>query len=488
MGAWAGSARHRRDAGTTPVRWALLAAALSALLPGVGQWYAGRRRRAIPYLVFTALTIAVAGAALFTGRVRLLELAVQQSWLIAAVVGTSASLLVRAVSAVDAYACLRPLLAPPRPRAAGGLLALGGVVLVLALPHAVAVRDVMAQERLITSVFQDAAAAPVAPGPVPASDTPTATPSDSGSPTPSPTPTASVSAHPGLPGLGRDGRFTVLLLGSDAGPSRDGARTDSMIVLSIDPRTRSALMIGVPRNLDRIPFPPGPLQTQFPNGFSDIANAVYRYGSEHPSLFPAHTLDTGARAIEEAVASATGLEIDDWAMVDLSGVVGVVNALGGIEIDIPEHLADRVSPYKVGGPWISADIAPGRQHLTADQVYVYVRSRHADSDYQRMRRQRCVLEAMGDQLTGPSLVADFPSLAGAISQYVSTDIPRSRLPQLVRLGATLNTSRVRTLLLTPPLVNPLNPDYTQIRALVRAALAGHLPATNSGSSLAATCG
>lgn len=261
-----------------------------------------------------------------------------------------------------------------------------------------------------------------------------------------------------------------------------------MIVLSIDPKTRSALMIGIPRNLDRIPFPPGPLEQQFPAGFSDIANAVYRFGSEHPSLFPSTTKDTGARAIEEAVAEATGLEIDDWAMVNLAGVVGVVQALGGIEIDIPEHLADRVSPYVDGGPWISADINPGRQHLTAQQVYVYVRSRHADSDYQRMRRQRCVLEAMGDQLTGPSLVADFPSLAGAVSQYVSTDIPRDRLPQLVRLGATLNTSRVRTLLLTPPLVNPLNPDYDQIRALVKAALADHLPQTNSGASLAATCG
>ena len=95
---------------------------------------------------------------------------------------------------------------------------------------------------------------------------------------------------------------------------------------------------------------------------------------------------------------------------------------------------------------------------------------------------------MGDQLTGPSLVSVFPGLAGAVSKYVSTDIAKSRLPQLVGLGATLNTSRVRTLLLTPPLIDPRTPDYTLIRSLVRGALAGHLPASNSGSSLSATCG
>ena len=486
MPAWGRSAKHRHADKPVAVRFAFLGAVLSALLPGLGQLYAGRRRRAVGYVVFSVLTLGVGLAAVLVGRVRILELVVQQSWLDAAAGAITVSLLVRAVSAVDAYGCLRPLLAPPRSGAAAGLASLILVLTVLALPHVVAARDVMAQEHLITTVFADQSEAPAAPGPQPGDPgTASATGSASTSAPPAPSPSkAAVS----LPGLGRDGRFTVLLLGSDAGPSRVGARTDSMIVLSIDPRTRSALMIGVPRNLDRIPFPPGPMQQDFPVGFNNIANAVYGYGYEHPWLFPAHTKDTGARAIEEAVAAATGLEIDAWAMVDLAGVVGVVQALGGITIDIPEHLADRVSPYVDGGPWISADIQPGRQHLTAQQVYVYVRSRHADSDYQRMRRQRCVLEAMGAQLTGPALVTAFPDLAGTITQFVSTDIPRSLLPRLVQLGATLNTSRVRTLLLTPPLVNPASPDYGQIRAMVRAALVGDLPSTNSGSSLAATCG
>jgi anionic cell wall polymer biosynthesis LytR-Cps2A-Psr (LCP) family protein len=175
-------------------------------------------------------------------------------------------------------------------------------------------------------------------------------------------------------------------------------------------------------------------------------------------------------------------------MVDLRGVVGVVSALGGVTLQVPEELSDRVSPYLDGHPSISADIKPGRQHLTPDEVYVYIRSRHADSDYQRMRRQRCVLEAMGSQLTGSRLLTVYPNLAGAISHFVTTDIPRSRLPALVQLGASMRTSRVETLLLVPPVVDPRNPDFGRIRALVHDALAGHLPASSTAAaSLAAAC-
>ena len=484
---WARQARHRKDGEPAGVWIAIAGALLSGLLPGVGQLFAGRRRRAIPYLVFTALTLGVGVAALFAGRVTLLELVVQERWLDAAMVGVWVSLAVRVASAIDAYGCLRPIELRPVRRSLAGAALLLALVTVLSIPHLIVARDVSAQQDLVGNLFQDEDATPVVPDPLPtATPTPSATGSSpSSTPTPSPTPTISLAGP--SPTLGRDGRFTVLLLGSDAGPSRSGARTDTMIVLSINPKTRSAVMIGVPRNLRNIPFPPGEMQARFPDGFNDLANAVYRYGTDNPKLFP-HSKDTGARAIEEAVAQALGLEIDDWAMVDLDGVVGVVQALGGINIDIPEHLADRVSPYKEGGPWISASLNPGRQHLTADQVYVYVRSRHADSDYQRMRRQRCVLEAMGDQLTGPTLVTIFPGLAGALTHYVTTDIPKNRLPALVRMGATMSTARVRTLLLTPPLVNPAAPDYDAIRAIVRNALAGHLPPTNAGASLASSCG
>ena len=407
------------------------AATASALLPGVGQLVVGRRRRAVPFLVFTALSLAIAAWAAVVGRDRLLELAVQPAWLSALVVAIVVSLVVRVVAAVDAYGCVRPLVGRPAGVSLVGLLVLALLGTVVVVPHVEAARVAVAQRDLVTDVFSDDPVVPVEPDPLPSADPTTSAPSATAS-------VASTSARPApalaAGALGRDGRFTVLLLGSDAGPNRVGARTDTMVLLSIDPRKRDAVMIGVPRNLAHIPFSAGPMRDRFPKGFSDIANAVYGFGTAHRWWF-GHVKDPGATAIEQAVATATGLEIDDWAMVDLRGVVGVVSALGGVTLDVPEELSDRVSPYVEGGASISADIQRGRHHLTPDQVYVYIRSRHADSDYQRMRRQRCVLEAMGHQLTGPQLVTAYPSLAGALTRYVTTDIPRGRLPALVQLGS-----------------------------------------------------
>jgi polyisoprenyl-teichoic acid--peptidoglycan teichoic acid transferase len=480
-----GGSGVRPDAAARPAQQVLVAsgaATASALLPGVGQLLVGRRRRAVPFLVFTVLSVAAAAWAVLVGRDRLLELAVQPAWLTALVIGIVVSLVVRVVAAVDAYGCVRPLVGRPVGVSLVGLLVLALIGTVVVVPHVEAARVAVAQRDLVTDVFSDDPVVPVEPDPLPSADPTTSAPSVTAT-------ASSTSAKPALVAgaLGRDGRFTVLLLGSDAGPNRVGARTDTMVLLSIDPKKRDAVMIGVPRNLAHIPFPAGPMRDRYPKGFSDIANAVYGFGTAHRSWF-GHVKDPGATAIEQAVATATGLEIDDWAMVDLRGVVGVVSALGGVTLDVPEELSDRVSPYVDGGASISADIQRGRHHLTPDQVYVYIRSRHADSDYQRMRRQRCVLEAMGDQLTGPRLVTAYPGLAGAVTRYVTTDIPRSRLPALVQLGSRVRTSKVHTLLLVPPLIDPRNPDYAQIRVLVRNALAGDLPASSTASaSLAGAC-
>ena len=462
------------------------AATASALLPGVGQLVVGRRRRAVPFLVFTALSLAIAAWAVVVGRDRLLELAVQPAWLSALVVAIVVSLVVRVVAAVDAYGCVRPLVGRPAGVSLVGLLVLALLGTVVVVPH---VAGGQGRRRAARPRHRRVQRRPGGPGR--AGPAAVRRPDDVGAWTSATASVASTSARPApalaAGALGRDGRFTVLLLGSDAGPNRVGARTDTMVLLSIDPRRRDAVMIGVPRNLAHIPFPAGPMRDRFPKGFSDIANAVYGFGTAHRSWF-GHVKDPGATAIEQAVATATGLEIDDWAMVDLRGVVGVVSALGGVTLDVPEELSDRVSPYVEGGASISADIQRGRHHLTPDQVYVYIRSRHADSDYQRMRRQRCVLEAMGHQLTGPQLVTAYPSLAGAITRYVTTDIPRSRLPALVQLGSRVRTSKVHTLLLVPPLIDPRNPDYARIRALVHNALAGNLPASSTAAvSLAGAC-
>ena len=80
------------------------------------------------------------------------------------------------------------------------------------------------------------------------------------------------------------GRWNIALLGGDAGPNRWGLRTDTMIVVSIDRQTGDLASVSVPRNLQHLPMPPGPLRDRFPWGFDDLANALFTYVAGHPEL------------------------------------------------------------------------------------------------------------------------------------------------------------------------------------------------------------
>ena len=84
--------------------------------------------------------------------------------------------------------------------------------------------------------------------------------------------------------------MTILLLASDAGPDRTGTRTDSMVAASIDTHTGDVILFSLPRNLEKVPMPPGPLREQWPNGFPDLLNGVYQFVTNEP-----HLLDGRAR-------------------------------------------------------------------------------------------------------------------------------------------------------------------------------------------------
>ena len=148
----------------------------------------------------------------------------------------------------------------------------------------------------------------------------------------------------------------------------------------------------------------------------------------------------------------TGLRIDYYALVDFRGFVEVVDALGGVTVNVTRPVLDRVSPPD-DGDWIRIDLAAGRQHLDAREAFAYVRARSQSSDYERIRRQRCVLGALAGQAEPVRLLRALPSLAGTMKRYVSTDIPRKALPDLIRLLARVDASRIVSVGFTPP-------DYT----------------------------
>jgi len=274
---------------------------------------------------------------------------------------------------------------------------------------------------------------------------------------------------------GRD-RVTILLLASDAGPDRTGTRTDSMVAASIDTHTGDVILFSLPRNLENVPMPPGPLREQWPNGFPDLLNGVYQFVTNQPHLL-AGARDRGAAGIKSVVSYILGLPIDYYAMVNLEGFNEFIDAIGGVTINVTQRLpiggllADGTRVPPVGY------IEPGIQHLDGTQAQWYARSRRDGTDYDRMLRQRCLIGAMVQQATPGNVLKHFQELSSATKKLAETDIPRSVLPDLITLGDKMHTgSSIRSVAFVPPIIHTGNPDYAKIRKLVSEALQPPKPA------------
>jgi LCP family protein required for cell wall assembly len=265
------------------------------------------------------------------------------------------------------------------------------------------------------------------------------------------------------------GRFNVLLLGGDAGADRVGLRPDSITLASIDANTGATVLFSLPRNLMKVPFAPGSVMAQqFPNGFdcgSDcLLNAVYTWGSDHQKLWPEGT-DAGLDATRSAVEGVTGLHVNYYAMVDMAGFADLVNAVGGIDVDVKHALP--IGPKDAPTSWITE----GRHHLGGQQALWYARSRANTSDYDRVARQKCVMSAMLNQLNPTTVLSKFQDIAQAGTQIVSTDIPASELSTFLTLARQAKSQKIRSVAFVPPMVVTANPDFDLIRAKVASAIA-----------------
>ena len=263
------------------------------------------------------------------------------------------------------------------------------------------------------------------------------------------------------------GRYNILLMGGDADTGRPGLRPDSMTVASIDAETGRTVLISLPRNMQNVPFPDGsPLQKKFPKGFDCpefgcMLNAVYTYATEHKNLYPG-VHDPGAQATKEAVEGATGLKINYYVLIDIKGFRQLVDAVGGITLDI-----NRRVPIGGGGSPVSGWIEAGQNvHLDGFHALWFARSRHDSSDYDRMARQKCVMNAMLNQLDPMTVLTNFNKIAAAGKRILDTNIPASVINQLIELAPKARKKPVGSLALVPPLIMPGNPNFAKAHQLV----------------------
>jgi LCP family protein required for cell wall assembly len=267
--------------------------------------------------------------------------------------------------------------------------------------------------------------------------------------------------------VAKAGRYNVLLMGGDAGKNRVGLRPDSMTVASIDAETGRTVLISLPRNLERTPFPAAsPLHRVYPDGYfcpdrSCMLNAVYTYAMEHKDLYPG-VQNPGAQATKEAVEGVTGLDINYWVLVDLKGFEALVNAVGGITMDVYRRV-----PIGGGSTRVSGYVEAGKaRHLNGREALWFARSREDSSDYDRMVRQKCVMNAMLNELDPVTVLTKFNKIATAGKEIMATDVPPSDLPTMVQLALAAKKLPVSSVAFVPPLVHPGHPDFTVVRDTV----------------------
>lgn len=260
------------------------------------------------------------------------------------------------------------------------------------------------------------------------------------------------------------GRYNVLLIGGDAGAGRFGLRPDSLTVASIDEETGRTVLISLPRNLTKFKFREGSvMDEQFPDGFNCeecYLNAAATWAGDNTELF-GDSENPGVDATVSAVEGITGLDVAYWARVDLNGFKGLVDAVGGITLNV----RDRIPIGLPHDPFYD-HIEPGVKHLDGYETLWFARARHDSDDYSRMARQKCVMNAMLTQVSPKTVLANYNDIAKAGKSMVETSIPAKELATFVDLALKAKDQKVSTVSIVPPAINTGDPDLAKIRAMV----------------------
>ncbi|WP_244195234.1 LCP family protein [Brevibacterium iodinum] len=263
--------------------------------------------------------------------------------------------------------------------------------------------------------------------------------------------------------------INVFLMGRDNGDDREGTRPDTMLVASIDTKTGNAALISVPRNLAFPVFPEGSeLEKAWPDGFrpsgdssEDLINAVWQWGEQNPDkIGNPHGLEPGMWATMQAVEGSLGLKLDYWSSVDMAGFEDVVDAIGGVKIDVER-------PIPMGGGKSMSGVKnevygwvdPGPQTLKGKDALWYVRSREGSDNYDRMCRQQRMLKTTLEQIDPQEIATAYPKLANSATRNIATSIPQNEIPAFIELAMMMQKGDVTTVQINNDVTPTYDPDY-----------------------------
>ncbi|HEX3428458.1 MAG TPA: LCP family protein, partial [Candidatus Limnocylindrales bacterium] len=279
---------------------------------------------------------------------------------------------------------------------------------------------------------------------------PTDEPIDSGAPTPTPPPIqGSALPNQTIPPWNGTERLNILLVGSDQRPGDGTYNTDTLIVVSIDPTTKQVAMFSLPRDSAGIPMPSGPLSRAFTSTYNAKINSFFTAVRNRADLVPGTSRTRGFNGLKMVLGNLYGLDIKYFVEVNFDGFKQVVDAVGGVTINVQVPVLDESYPSDTGR--LSRVYIPtGIQHMTGAQALIYARSRHGSDDFDRGYRQQRVLTSLREQADVATLIPQIPALLAAVKNTVRTDIPQEELAKLAGLAGSVDTKNIRSYVFAYP--------------------------------------
>ena len=206
--------------------------------------------------------------------------------------------------------------------------------------------------------------------------------------------------------------FYMLLLGTDGRPGEDSYRADSIVLARIDAPEKEVTLISIPRD------------------------TKIEYDGSTMKINAAHVYD-GAEGMVEAVNDLCDIKISHYAEINFEGMQQLVDALGGVEVNVPDRIDDPKAADFV--------IEPGLQTLNGEQALAFCRSRaYTDGDYTRMRHQRIFLAALANTILNKMDVGNLMGIVDSLSSMVVTDMSVQDIISLVNAMRGMNTDNIWT--------------------------------------------
>ena len=397
-----------------------IAAFLSFLWPGLGQWYAGSARSALLFALPVLTVAVVLGLQLLGGAADFAIGLLTPSTALTVVILVGLLGVWRLISMASAMALAGRKRAwrRPVPLATFAVLALAVVVV-----HAAGASLAWSFYRAGSEIFV----------------------ADAG-PDSTPQPSASgveggFVATPGVEPETKESRINFLLTGIDSSERRTHALTDTLLVVSVDPVSGKVSMVSFPRDIAGFELSDGKI-------FRGKVNSLMTYAQNHPKEFP----EGGLPTLVKELGNLLGVPIHYYAAVDLAGFSKMIDRVDGVTIKNETAINDPTYGGWTDGRPIGFRLSKGTHTLDGQTALAYVRSRKTlgDTDFGRARRQQQLLVALQKKLTDPAMIPSLPGILKDAEGTIRTNFPSERLGEMLDIGQALDDKNIRRIVLGPP--------------------------------------